>query len=300
MPAETQAAPMGRARVQEERARTPRAETKYKSLARVEARGKAQVKELVKAQEEQARCAEAQAVGWVQAVQAEVQTRQRAAAVAESAWAQDEVRARAEALKRALALALALALELELELGPGWWTRPTMTIIGLEVRAGRWSEPPYAEVLGDLKIKDILDSFTPGFRLRLAQRLWCRPEHFWLIQIFVPVTRLPPELLQYILSNVINEANGPPLVLMRVCKHWHTTITGFWASLKLGTRTPRDAVARELERNQWLLDIVVDTEIDRGDVTQSEPAYEAIFAAFEATSRWRSLVVQTFPEHRTD
>ena len=68
----------------------PRAETTRKSLARVEAWGKARVKEQVKAQEEQARCAEAQAVGWVQAVQAEVQTRQRAAAEAESAWAQDE------------------------------------------------------------------------------------------------------------------------------------------------------------------------------------------------------------------
>jgi len=50
-----------------------------------------------------------------------------------------------------------------------------------------------------------------------------------------------------------------------------------------------------LERNQWLLDIVVDTEIDRGDFTPSEGAYKAIFAAFGATSRWRSLVVESFP-----
>jgi len=73
------------------------------------------------------------------------------------------------------------------------------------------------------------------------------------------------------------------------------TIAGIWASLKLGTSTPRDAVARKLERNQWLLDIVVDTEIDRGDFTQSETAYRAIFAAIKATSRCRGLVVQTFP-----
>jgi len=50
-----------------------------------------------------------------------------------------------------------------------------------------------------------------------------------------------------------------------------------------------------LERNQWLLDTVADTEIDRGDFAPSEAAFEAIFAVIGATSRWRSLVVETFP-----
>jgi len=54
-------------------------------------------------------------------------------------------------------------------------------------------------------------------------------------------------------------------------------------------------VAKKLERNPWLLDIVVDTEIDRDDFAPSEAAYEAIFAAIEVTSRWRHLVVETFP-----
>jgi len=40
---------------------------------------------------------------------------------------------------------------------------------------------------------------------------------------------------------------------------------------------------------------VVHTEVDRGDFTPSKGAYEAIFAAMEAASRWRSLVVETFP-----
>jgi len=155
--------------------------------------------------------------------------------------------------------------------------------------------PTYGEVLADLKIKEILDSIIPEHRHQLTRHLWRHSEHFWLIQIFVPVTRLPPELLQSILSTVINEASGPPLVLMLVCKLWYTTVTGIWASLKLGTRTPRDAVARKLERNQWLLDIVVDTENGRADFTPSEAAYDGIFAAIEATSRWQSLVVKTFP-----
>jgi len=80
-----------------------------------------------------------------------------------------------------------------------------------------------------------------------------------------------------------------------VCKNWYTIVTGIWASLKLGTTTPKHAVTSKLERNQWLLDVVVDTEIDRGDFTPFEGAYEAVFAAIEATPRWRSFVVQSFP-----
>ena len=56
-----------------------------------------------------------------------------------------------------------------------------------------------------------------------------------------------------------------------------------------------DAVTRKLDRNQWLLDVLVDAEIDRGHFTPSEGAYEAIFAAIEASSRWRSIVVESFP-----
>jgi hypothetical protein len=102
-------------------------------------------------------------------------------------------------------------------------------------------------------------------------------------------------LLHQIFLIIIDETSGPPLVLMLVCKHWHAIVTSIWASLNLGTRTPMDAVTSKLERNQWLLDIVVDTDSDRGDFTPSDGAFEAIFAAIEASSRWRSLVVKSFP-----
>ena len=154
-------------------------------------------------------------------------------------------------------------------------------------------EPTYAEVLADLKLKAILDSIKPDSRHRLARALWDHSEHFWLILI-APVTHLPPELLQLILY-AITDASSPPLWLMLVCKHWYTSVASIWASLKLGTRTPRDAVTRRLESNQLPLDIFVDTEVDCGDFTPSEDAFEAIFAAIEVTSRWRSLVVKSFP-----
>ena len=82
---------------------------------------------------------------------------------------------------------------------------------------------------------------------------------------------------------------------MRVCKLWYTIATGIWAPLKLGTTTPTGLVTNKLERNQWFLDVSVDTEPDRGDFTPSEGAYDAIFASIQATSRWRSFIIETFP-----
>ena len=123
----------------------------------------------------------------------------------------------------------------------------------------------------------------------------CRQDYWWLIPIISPITRLPPELLEEILLIVIDNANDSPLVLMQVCKIWYNSITGIWVPLKLGTATSKDAIRRKLEGNQWLLDVLIDTEIDRGHFTPRSDAYQAIYAAMQATSRWRSLVVETFP-----
>ena len=142
-------------------------------------------------------------------------------------------------------------------------------------------------------IRDIL---TDHHRSRVARDLWHHsPEYSCIIRFIAPITCLPFELLHQIFLIIINEASSPPSVLMRVCKQWHAIVTGIWASLNLGTRTPLDTVTRKLERNQWLLDIVVDTDSDRGHFTPSDDAFDAIFAAIEARSRWRSLVVKSFP-----
>ena len=154
----------------------------------------------------------------------------------------------------------------------------------------------YGEVLADSKLKNIIYCIELDHRLRFAHDLWShRQKYWWLIQIIVPITRLPQELLHQIFLIIIDDASDSPLVLMRVCKLWYTIVTGIWASLKLGMTTPKDTITGKLERNQWFLDVVVDTEIDRGHFTPSKNAYQAIFAAMEAASRWRSLVLETFP-----
>ena len=149
--------------------------------------------------------------------------------------------------------------------------------------------------MADSELKDIIHSIAPIHRHFLARDPRHHSEHWWLIQILVPITRLPQELLQHIFLIIIDNASHSPFVLMQVSKLWYTIVTGLWASLNLGTTTPRDAVTRKLERNQWLLDVVIDTEIDRGDFAPSEGAYQAILAALQAAPRWRSLVVETFP-----
>ena len=153
----------------------------------------------------------------------------------------------------------------------------------------------YGEVLTDSKLMAIIYSIKPERRHRLTCYLWCHSEYWWLIHILTPITCLPQELLHQIFLILINNVSDSPLVLMRVSKHWHSIVTGIWASLKLGTATPRDAVARKLERNQWVLDVVINTEFDHGHFTPSEGPYQAIFLAIQAASQWRSLVVEMFP-----
>ena len=153
---------------------------------------------------------------------------------------------------------------------------------------------PYGEVLADSALMRIIYSIKPEHRRRLARALWRHSEHWWFIQIIVPITRLPQELLHQILLILIDNPSESPSILIQVSKQWYPIVTGIWASLKLGTSTPRDAVMRKLERNQFL-DVVIDTNIDRGGFTPSEGAYQGILVAIQAAPRWRSLVVETFP-----
>jgi len=256
------------------------------------ARVQAELKMVERAEEARARATKVWALARAEAkAQVEVWARARAQGPAKAL-----VRALAQTRERVMdevGLSLEEAIELVAEPQNEWWWIEFLQHSPTLPQPSH--APTFAEVLADSKIKDILDSITPQYRHELTHHLWQHSEHSWLIQIFTPITRLPLELFQQIFSTIINDASGPPLMLMLVCKHWHTTVTGIWASLKLGTRTPRDAVARKLERNQWLLDIVVDTEIDRGYLSPSRATYGGIFAAIEATSRWRSLVVETFP-----
>ena len=157
----------------------------------------------------------------------------------------------------------------------------------------------YDEILADSKLVDIIYSIEPDHRQSLARGLshhsHTLQEYWWFIQIITPITRLPQELLYEILLITIDDMSHSPSALMRVCKLWCSLVSGIWASLKLGTTTPKDVVTNKLERNQRFLDVSVDTEFDRGDFTPSEGAYDAIFAAIQGISRWRSFVVETFP-----
>ena len=146
-------------------------------------------------------------------------------------------------------------------------------------------------------IANILTSLNRSRIARFLRNdsLETRDEYWCIIQFITPITRLPIELHHQIFLAIIEETSGPPLVLMLVCKQWHTIVTSIWSSLNLSKTTPINAVTRRLERNQWLLDIVVDSNSNRGDFTPSGGAFKAIFAAIDATPRWRSFVVKSFP-----
>jgi len=123
-----------------------------------------------------------------------------------------------------------------------------------------------------------------------TQSVYLRVLHF-----IAPITRLPPELLQQIFLVIIDGGNQTSLSLMTVCRGWYDIATSIWTSLILGATTSRDAVTNKLERNPWLLDIIISTEADCGDVNSPAAAYEGIFSAIEVAPRWRNVLIERFP-----
>jgi hypothetical protein len=233
-----------------------------------------------------------EALAEVPAQEAQTNARERVPKALALALAQADARAQAQA--RALVLVPPTRV----------WTREALVParVPTEKQAWEWRAQArarvhtvtYGDVLADRKLMDIIYSIEPRYRHSLARDL--RPSYVWFTQVIVPITRLPLELLQEILLIIIDKASHSPLLLMQASKLWYTIVASMWASLKLGTTTPKAAITRKLERSPWLLDVLVDTEVDRDHLTfLSEGAYQAIFAAIEACSRWRTFVVETFP-----
>jgi hypothetical protein len=212
-------------------------------------------------------------------------------------------RARARALESVLEHVLALEHELAQEREVERARARALALERVRMRAQatssgrnyRQHRPKIDKELADTRHKDIIYS--------LVRDLWpavtrqspsTQPEHAYLrvLHITSPISRLPPELLHHIFLFIIDEV---PQTLLSVCTQWYNIVTGLWASLNLGTRTTRSSVETKLKRNPWRLDIVINTESDHGDLSPSVDAYESIFAAIEAASRWKSIIIETFP-----
>ena len=221
--------------------------------------------------------------------EAEREVQQFAVSWAE-AWAQAEERAWAEAKARLVELGASV------EKGGAAWALLLGGALG-GARARARGECVPNRLADPQTIAGILTFLNQSGRPRSLwdDSLEMREEYWCIVQFITPITRLPIELLHQIFLAIIEERSGPPLALMLVCKQWHAIVTSIWSSLILGTKTSRHAIARKLERNQWLLDIVVDTNSDFGYFAPPGDAFGAIFAAIEATPRWRSFVVESFP-----
>jgi hypothetical protein len=170
------------------------------------------------------------AQGWVQAqavAQAEEEAQTQAASARAKAkrvwwWPRAWVNAKAEALAEALALELAVVHK-----AVGLWMQ------GMQGQ-GQQQVQAWLRVCEAYQVEERARAALFEFGLQRGRYLWlCRQrDHWWLIQIITPITRLPPELLQQILLLVIDDVGGSPLELMRVCKLWYSVVSGIWASLK--------------------------------------------------------------------
>ena len=152
-----------------------------------------------------------------------------------------------QALAEALAEALADSRAAEVKVSAETWTALACVQAQAQARAGAVTAASrgtgsdagascetggkarvftYGEALVDSKLVGIIYSIKPDQRYQFTHELWqLYKEDWWLIQIIIPITRLPLELLQQILLIITDKASHSPLVLMRVSKHWYTIIT---------------------------------------------------------------------------
>jgi hypothetical protein len=160
-------------------------------------------------------------------------------------------------------------------------------------------------VLADPAYKNILYSLEPDRRHQLTCKLWrhctqndqspmIRREYERLLPIIAPMTRLPFELLRYILLIAIDDGTQSPLALMAICRRWSNVMSGIWGSLELRTSTPQDAILRRLNRNPLSLEVRVNTESDK-ESSSSSGAYEGLLLATSSASQWRTLTIGSLP-----
>jgi hypothetical protein len=159
--------------------------------------------------------------------------------------------------------------------------------------------------LADPAYKNILYSLEPDRRHQLACKLWrfytqnaqspmVKREYAQLLPFIAPITRLPLELLRYILLIAIDDGTQSPLALMAICRHWSNAMIGIWGSLELRTSTAKDAILQRLNRNPLSLEVRVDTEGDK-ESSSSSGAYEGLRLATDSASRWRTLTIDSLP-----
>ena len=115
-----------------------------------------------------------------------------------------------------------------------------------------------------------------------------------------PIPKPPPipvEILSEIFLYTVQADPRSRTNLMRVCRHWHDIMlfTPGIHSRRLSIYKWTDNIER-FER-RWLLDVNVDIRVGDHDWMLFNPVkfYTCFTAAAEAASRWRSLVLDSFP-----
>jgi len=110
---------------------------------------------------------------------------------------------------------------------------------------------------------------------------------------------LPVEIFSEIFLYAVQHDPRSQTNLMLVCRHWRDIMLstpGIHSQLRIDSRTKMKDVERFGRR--WLLDVTVDmTVVDRRYEPKYDPVrfYSCFMATAEAASRWRSLVLVSFP-----
>jgi hypothetical protein len=115
-----------------------------------------------------------------------------------------------------------------------------------------------------------------------------------------PIRRLPVEILAEIFLLTICGNDHPPLELARVSRSWRAVILSMprmWSTFRLSTWTKVEKIDFILERTGRVpLDVEIDTGADVFKVVdEKEMRFSGMQRSMIVASRWRNLVVTSFP-----
>ena len=108
--------------------------------------------------------------------------------------------------------------------------------------------------------------------------------------------RFPVEIFSEIFLYTVQADPRSQTNLMRVCRHWHDIMLftpGIHSQLRIDSWTE----TKDIERfgSRWLLDVTIGIPVDDWNDFNPVGFYACFTAAAEAASRWRSLVLASFP-----
>ena len=140
---------------------------------------------------------------------------------------------------------------------------------------------------------------APNLETQIHKLEWQGRQDSYFASMFVPIHRLPVEMLAEIFLFSIHGHAHSPSRLMRVCRSWRAVILAIpniRVNIRLSTWTKPDKVRFFLKRaGASLLNVEIDTAVDYYEAASRAKRLSGLAVAAKEAKRWRNLTITSFP-----